>query len=85
MAQIEYDQHQFVDPHAKLVAGADNKDAQADDELAKVIAENKDLIKETVDECKVFMIDNYLCVPAKYILKQIAKSNFQHDLLMSFR
>lgn len=71
VAHIEHDQHQFVDPHAKLVS-ADNKDAQADDGIAKVIAENKDLIKETVDECKVFMIDNYLCVPAKYILKQIA-------------
>ena len=43
IAEIDRHQHDFVDQHAKLVAGAD--DAQANDNIDKVIAKNKDVIK----------------------------------------
>lgn len=49
VAEIERHQHGFVDQHAKLVAGPENNDAQAQDEIDRVIAKNKDLIKEIVD------------------------------------
>jgi len=49
VAEIERHQHGFVDQHAKLVAGPENKDAQPQDDIDRVIAKNKDLIKEIVD------------------------------------